>query len=155
MTAPRRIQLRRTKGWRKPEGAVSVARPTKWGNPFKLAERTALARVPAIDFPDQPWEYEGRISADGMRHDFHHPGGAVTEVHVRYMTRAEIVDAFRALVNGGGWPLGREHHWDCMYPSVQEIRAELAGKDLACWCPTYEPCHADVLLEIANGGGRS
>ncbi|WP_229681246.1 DUF4326 domain-containing protein [Neoroseomonas lacus] len=30
--APRRIQLRRTKGWRMPEGAVSVARPTKWGN---------------------------------------------------------------------------------------------------------------------------
>lgn len=30
------------------------------------------------------------------------------------------------------------------------IRAELAGKNLACWCPTDQPCHADVLLEIAN-----
>ncbi|MDI9901324.1 DUF4326 domain-containing protein [Rhodococcus sp. IEGM 1409] len=37
------------------------------------------------------------------------------------------------------------------YPSLAEIRAELAGKDLACWCPIDEPCHADVLLEIANG----
>lgn len=37
------------------------------------------------------------------------------------------------------------------YPSVDEIRAELAGKDLSCWCPIDEPCHADVLLEIANG----
>ncbi len=27
---------------------------------------------------------------------------------------------------------------------------ELRGKDLACWCPLDEPCHADVLLEIAN-----
>jgi len=33
----RRIQRKRTKGWGKPEGAVSVARPTRFGNPFMLA----------------------------------------------------------------------------------------------------------------------
>lgn len=152
MSAPRRIQRKRTAGWRMPDGAVYVGRPTRWGNPFKLGHRGALARVPAIHFPDQPWEYEARISAAGMQHDYHHPGGAVTEVHVRHMTRAEIVDTFRALVNGGGWPLGALNHWRGMYPSVEEIRAELAGHDLACWCPLYEPCHADVLLEIAAGG---
>lgn len=27
----------------------------------------------------------------------------------------------------------------------------LAGKNLACWCGPSEPCHADVLLELANG----
>ncbi|MEI6212221.1 MAG: DUF4326 domain-containing protein [bacterium] len=27
---------------------------------------------------------------------------------------------------------------------------KLRGKNLACWCPPGEPCHADVLLEIAN-----
>ena len=27
---------------------------------------------------------------------------------------------------------------------------DLRGKDLACWCPTSQPCHADVLLELAN-----
>jgi hypothetical protein len=27
---------------------------------------------------------------------------------------------------------------------------ELRGKDLMCWCPLDQPCHADVLLEIAN-----
>lgn len=26
----------------------------------------------------------------------------------------------------------------------------LRGKNLACWCPLDEPCHADVLLELAN-----
>lgn len=26
----------------------------------------------------------------------------------------------------------------------------LGGRDLACWCPLTSPCHADVLLEIAN-----
>ncbi len=31
---PERIQLRRTRGWRKPEGAIVVSRPTKWGNPW-------------------------------------------------------------------------------------------------------------------------
>jgi Domain of unknown function (DUF4326) len=29
-------------------------------------------------------------------------------------------------------------------------RRELAGRDLACWCPLGQPCHADTLLEIAN-----
>ena len=27
---------------------------------------------------------------------------------------------------------------------------ELRGKDLACWCPLDRPCHADVLLRLAN-----
>lgn len=27
---------------------------------------------------------------------------------------------------------------------------ELAGLDLACWCPLDQPCHADILLELAN-----
>lgn len=30
------------------------------------------------------------------------------------------------------------------------IRTELRGRNLACWCPPGEPCHADVLLELAN-----
>ncbi len=35
---------------------------------------------------------------------------------------------------------------------ADRIRNELAGSDLACWCPLDQPCHADVLLEIANRG---
>jgi hypothetical protein len=30
-------------------------------------------------------------------------------------------------------------------------RRDLRGKNLACWCDADAPCHADVLLEIANG----
>lgn len=33
---------------------------------------------------------------------------------------------------------------------ADEARTELRGKDLACWCPIGQPCHADVLLELAN-----
>ena len=40
-------------------------------------------------------------------------------------------------------------------PTAEEIRRELRGKNLVCWCPIGEGnhCHADVLLEIANGEG--
>lgn len=34
--------------------------------------------------------------------------------------------------------------------TVAEIRQELHGKNLACFCNLDKPCHADVLLEIAN-----
>lgn len=30
------------------------------------------------------------------------------------------------------------------------VRVDLAGRNLACWCPLGQPCHADVLLELAN-----
>lgn len=36
-------------------------------------------------------------------------------------------------------------------PSRDVIRAELAGHSLACWCKAGTPCHADVLIELANG----
>jgi Domain of unknown function (DUF4326) len=35
---PNRIQLSRRKGWRKPPGAVVVARPSRWGNPYRVAD---------------------------------------------------------------------------------------------------------------------
>lgn len=38
-------------------------------------------------------------------------------------------------------------------PSADDISV-LRGKNLACWCPLDQPCHADVLLEIANGIAR-
>jgi hypothetical protein len=28
--------------------------------------------------------------------------------------------------------------------------SDLRGKHLACWCRLDQPCHADVLLELAN-----
>jgi Domain of unknown function (DUF4326) len=54
---PRRIQLRRTPGWRKPPGAVVVARPTRWGNPYQVAthgreQALALFRRHLADHPE-------------------------------------------------------------------------------------------------------
>lgn len=35
---PKRIQRKRTKGWRMPANAVSVTRPGPWGNPFRVGD---------------------------------------------------------------------------------------------------------------------
>ena len=42
--------------------------------------------------------------------------------------------------------------WDLklLHKDVMDRMDELRGKNLACWCPLDQPCHADVLLEIAN-----
>ncbi len=39
-------------------------------------------------------------------------------------------------------------------PSLDTIRRELGGHNLACWCRPGTPCHADVLIELATASGR-
>lgn len=53
------------------------------------------------------------------------------------------VEAYRAWLRG-------EHHWAHAAPIDRPDLAPLRGKDLACWCKPGAPCHADVLLELAN-----
>lgn len=135
--SPQRIQRRRTAGWRMPDGAVYVGRPTRWGNPFTVGK--TLVRYPAID--GDTWEHEGRSGkTPGERHAYRHPDGSITWHRVEVATRAQVVELYR-LHTG---PMG-SYELD-----VDEVRRELAGRDLVCWCPESEPCHADVLLEIAN-----
>jgi len=43
---PKRIQRKRTKGWKMPPNAVYVGRPTIWGNPFEM--KTEVDRIPVI-----------------------------------------------------------------------------------------------------------
>lgn len=100
---PKRIQRKRTKGWRMPENTVYVGRPSKFGNPFNVTEdRTHGETVAAFKI----W-----ITVDGCH--------------------ANIPEKKAAILN-----------------SLDEIR----GKNLACWCREDRPCHADILLEIANNG---
>lgn len=40
--------------------------------------------------------------------------------------------------------------WIGMHHLKAQIKRELKGKNLACFCPLDQPCHADVLLQIAN-----
>ncbi len=41
-------------------------------------------------------------------------------------------------------------HTGVLNVSVSDVRGHLRGKNLACFCPLDQPCHADVLLELAN-----
>jgi hypothetical protein len=53
-----------------------------------------------------------------------------------------VVDAFRRYLENARTVDAHEF--------ANAVRAELRGKNLACWCPLDAPCHADVLLEVAN-----
>lgn len=77
--------------------------------------------------------YVGRPTVWGNRYTVGVPGSDIGVV----ATAAEAVEGFRRM-----WS---EPH------QVAYIREQLHGRDLACWCPLDRPCHADVLLEIANG----
>lgn len=93
---PKRIQRKRTKGWKMPENTVYVGRGSKWGNPFTVEK---YGRHGAVN------KYRDYIGHQNSPHDF----------------------------------------------EFEDI-AQLRGKNLACWCSLDNPCHADVLLEFANGG---
>lgn len=96
MNTPSRFQrIRNRKGWKMPEGAIYVGRPSVWGNPFEIDERG----------------------------------------------RGHAIDLFNRFVerSAEGTPL-----------SVANIKRALRGKNLVCWCPLDKPCHADVLILIAN-----
>jgi hypothetical protein len=45
--------------------------------------------------------------------------------------------------------IARYREWILRQPALMAALPELRGKDLVCWCAP-EPCHADVLLELAN-----
>jgi hypothetical protein len=61
-------------------------------------------------------------------------------------SRAEL-DRRAAVTRFRAWVMACNH---LSTLDVTRIKAELHGKNLACWCPLDQPCHADVLLEIAN-----
>lgn len=92
MAHPLRIQRKRTKGWRMPEGAVNCARPSRWGNPYRPEE---------------------------------------------FAKPEQCLEAYRLLI-------------ETEPETIAEIKAELRGKHLACFCRLDKPCHVDILCEIAN-----
>lgn len=131
MSAPVRVQLSRKKGWRKPENTVVVARPSKWGNPFAARIPHGEALQGAETRALLVRQYRAWI--DGM-----HPRDVVESLPMFYPDGRRFISE----------PLLTQR------PTAREIRAALAGKNIACWCPLDQPCHADVLLELANQEGQ-
>jgi hypothetical protein len=118
---PKRIQRSRTKGWKMPEGAVYVGCGTDFGNPYPISKGRSTWQGVTTDI----WQV-GTCNGHAMW--FRDSKSGAAELSVR---------AFRAY---------------CPPRSAlaEAARRVLRGKDLACWCKLDEPCHADVLLELAN-----
>lgn len=83
--------------------------------------------------------------------------------HVLIQSPADVVDRRGVRIMGGmgqienetqavAWYRAYSEHWTTT--SQARAQKELRGKNLACWCPLDKPCHADVLLELANGKQR-
>lgn len=120
--SPVRVQRQRRKGFKMPEGAVYVGRGTRFGNPWKV-ERFAPV-------PGDTKEYAAVLR--GYRGvDYVHPFD-----HYREAAQRAVAGYHVHLTRGEG-------------PTAEEI-ATLKGKDLACWCAPGMPCHADILLKLAN-----
>ena len=120
---PIRLQLSRAGGFslqnvsRAANGlaAVNVARPGKWGNPWRVGETIDMRQA-------NRWGWT--ISSQGRKRVC--------------ANRAEAVRAFRHCL-----AMDVAYH-----PAVIDA---LGGRNLACWCGPDSPCHADALLELANG----
>jgi len=105
--SPRRVQLRRTKGWRTPDNTVVVSRPTRWGNPFCVVRGSVMQ--------------SSKLT--------------VVKRYEQWLTGNNVLSSAQNEANK---------------PTIEEIRRELGGKNLACWCSEGDACHADVLLCLAN-----
>lgn len=135
-----RIQRKRTKGWRMPEGAVYVGRPTVFGNPFRVVKSECCGYWDVRDDNDVNYL---------VNHEYVHRA----EVRADRATWTSQTEAARKAVSLYSdeltyWVGGRMK-WD---PDFREAVEALRGHDLACWCPVGQPCHAEVLLALANGG---
>jgi MT-A70/Domain of unknown function (DUF4326) len=73
---PKRIQLRRTSGWRLPEGAISVTRPGRWGNPFRVGDDRAALVARHRSWLLDPNRTEGPTLAE-IRRETPRPGSSV------------------------------------------------------------------------------
>ena len=60
--------------------------------------------------------------------------------------RGLCADSFRRWLDGRFQPDLRPKSRAYILSNVHQLR----GKNLACWCPLDQPCHADVLLQLAN-----
>ena len=125
---PQRIQLSRRKGYRKPPGAIVVARPTYYGNPYRVGDW----------FRETHWS--GELDA--------HMAAVFYENDLRRAREGIALEDNAATVWCRYHPLGGTGPaW------IVAHLPDLRGHDLACWCGDG-PCHADVLLRLANAAGK-
>lgn len=136
---PDRITLSRVKGFRRPEGTIQVDRATVLGNPWQVGD------------PGVWWMPD---SAGGNRWE--------TTFHFGFpIDQGAAVDFFATWIRSGNLPLMPDNLTQRGRAVLRESMAlrrnlilsrlpALRGHPLGCRCKPGTPCHADVLLEIAN-----
>ena len=126
MNKPIRIQRKRTKGFKMPENTVYVGRPSKWGNPFKVG--LIMNYMDVLHF----------MAFNDVRKYFKITGQTVNSIAKKPL---DIEDCMY---------LYKNYKFRVSSETMKKLMAELKGKNLACWCKIGEPCHADILLRLAN-----
>jgi len=116
MTDIKRIQRRRSKGWKMPPNTRDVTRAGHWGNPW---DHTFWGRDASVAM------YRAWITGETTDAQIHERHSDVMMAGVAQF----LIDRRNKL---------------------RERLPEIRGKRLACWCALDQPCHADVLLELAN-----
>lgn len=135
---PERIQRKRARGWRMPENTAYVGRGSIWGNPFSVGAPSGV--------------FDGKDGRGlGIRDQ--------VEILIPAVDLETSIQFYRDLLSGFIQPEMYPHGHDWRTRFGQKIggchpsewaRGTLRGKNLACWCELGAPCHADILLEIAN-----
>jgi hypothetical protein len=122
---PVRIQRKRTKGWKMPENTVAVTRPTFFGNPFFIGGWHNIG-------PGRRGAFDAGYSRISCYHEKDAGPG-----YEDCGDNAKAVELYKRYLE--------------LYPLAEDKKAQLCGKNLACWCPLDQPCHADILLQLVNG----
>lgn len=121
----KRIQRKRTKGFKTPPNTKYVGRGTKFGNPFKLVGDQILINARYRRWTLDPW------------------------VFYRFGNEYDVVSLYKDLITGKLIPTSRdEAHWLDHFKGMD--LSELKGKNLSCFCSLDKPCHADVLLKLTS-----
>lgn len=131
---PKRIQRKRTRGWRMPKNSVYVGRPTKWGNPFQAGK--AVPEGLSYSLWVNKVDYEIYVENRSIIPD----SKTAVRLFREFIRSGHFEDylADRWQHNGNN-----PHSWD-----IELWIKPLRNADLACWCPLNRACHADVLLEL-------
>ena len=106
-----------------PPNTVYVGRTSRWGNPFVIGKFQNLGLWIAIN---------GTMTQDQLDSWHDHDGTILVDL-------SAVIGCYRKYAE-----------WMITTKRGDEWIAPLRGKDLVCWCPLDQPCHADVLLEISN-----
>lgn len=121
-----RIQRKRIKGWKKPEGCISVSRPSKYGNPYKIV-------------------------GDMIYGDASHRRGKILSqwIFIECCDPENVNKRLAELFEQ--WILGLSDHdiKPCPF-TIDDIKRDLKDHKIMCFCSLEKDCHGDVLLKYLN-----